>query len=101
MADDRDARIAELEAELRHCRERTELAETENVFRRQQEAATGEILRAIAAGPTDAAAVLQSIVENAATLTRADHAYILRADATGLRAAASSRLGDRPGSGGA
>ena len=74
MADDRDARIARLEAEnaalraeLQHCTvERTEALE--------QQTATAEILRVIASTPADVPAVIQTVLEYAAQLCEAPSA---------------------------
>jgi len=69
MADDRDARIAQLEAEVRQLRE--------------QQAATAEILGVIASSPTDPDSVgntLQSIIEVAGQLCDAEHGQIVQLD---------------------
>src|SRR4051794_4375681 len=71
MAGDRDARIAQLEAELQQIR--AELGDT-----REQQAATADGFRVIAASPTDSQAVLAAIVASATHLCRADDAGILR-----------------------
>src|SRR5688500_3592262 len=66
-------RIAELERELAACREREAEA-------REQQAATSEILRAIAGAPGDPQAVLDTIAERAAHLCDTYAATILRVD---------------------
>src|SRR5262245_18336940 len=76
MADDRDARIAELEAEVAALREReadavkrahrAEAAQAESVERL---AATGEVLRGIASSPTNLRHVLDAIAEMARRLS--------------------------------
>src|SRR4051794_32378114 len=67
------AEVARLTAELTQSQQR------ETALQNQQTATTA-ILRAIASGPTDAHAVLQSIVETAATLFQADQVVIFRVD---------------------
>jgi GAF domain-containing protein/DNA-binding response OmpR family regulator/anti-sigma regulatory factor (Ser/Thr protein kinase) len=66
-------RVAELERELAACREREAEA-------REQQAATSEILRAIAGAPGDPQAVLDTIAERAAHLCDTYAATILRVD---------------------
>ena len=71
MADDRDARIAQLEAELRQ--RDSALAEA-----LEQQTATAEVLRVIATSPTDDRAVLNAIVETAMRLCSASAGGIYR-----------------------
>ena len=92
MADDLQARVAQLEAELAQFRERCALAEaksdslTADVEHRDREisglreqlVATAETLRVIASASTDPDAVLQAIVETAARLCGAERATISR-----------------------
>ena len=88
MADDRDARIAQLEAELASsCRREAALA-AENVILRdentslrttsadtlEQQIATANVLGVIASSPNDLTHVLQVIVDTATRLTRSDGA---------------------------
>jgi signal transduction histidine kinase len=65
VADD-EARIEQLEAEVRRLRE--------------QQAATAEVLRVIASSPTDLESALQSILESAAALCDAPGGLILQLD---------------------
>jgi signal transduction histidine kinase/putative methionine-R-sulfoxide reductase with GAF domain len=51
----------------------------------EQQTATGEILRVISSSPTDLQPVMTAIVENAARLVDAQHAYISRAEGNVLR----------------
>jgi hypothetical protein len=120
MADDRDARIAQLEAEFRqreaevrdaHAeidtlrqREVSHVGEAESrdaalAEAQEQQAATAEILRVIASSPTDLTSVLDSIIRSAAQLTAADYSTILQAERGVLRVKASldletARVGD-------
>src|SRR4051812_6395846 len=67
MADDRDTRIAQLEAR--------------NAALREQQAATAEILGVIASSPTDVVSVdntLQSIIEVAGRLCDAEHGQLVQ-----------------------
>src|SRR5215212_969286 len=76
MADDRDARIAQLEAE--------------NAALREQQAATAEILRVIASSPTDLRAVLDAVADNAARLCECDSVSIFRVESESLRKVAEN-----------
>ena len=96
MADDRDARIAELEAENAALRERearavlcADRAEAERAEALQQQTATAEVLRVIAASPTDLSGVLHSIIRSAAQLADTDIAAILQVEGAVLRVIAS------------
>jgi signal transduction histidine kinase len=68
MADDRDARIAQLEADV--ARLSAELARSHEhvATARAEQAATASLLRAIASGPANPQSVLQSIVDEAMRL---------------------------------
>src|SRR3954463_3499562 len=87
MADDRDARIAELEAELREARAELQRSNCQRDTALEQQTATAEILRA-----TDASVVLQSIVEIAARLCGTDNVGLERVVGNELVRAASTRL---------
>jgi len=110
MADDRDARIAQLEVELHQVREAHaaevgalraenaalhERASALTVVAEQrdsaladaleQRTATADILRVIATSPTDFQAILDSVVKDAARLCDAADALIVRADGDTLK----------------
>src|SRR6266536_2144431 len=90
MADDRDARIAQLEAELAALREREAALAAEVVAlrdeyavavagcdqARQQQTATADVLRVIASSPSGLRDVLQTIARDAARLCLASDALI-------------------------
>src|SRR5262249_39750195 len=102
MADDRDAWIAELEAELRQSRdenaalraERDGLADEVQDLRPaltealEQQTATAEILRVILTSPTDAQPVLDAIVQSAMRLSDSPEAQIAIREGDHLRLAA-------------
>jgi hypothetical protein len=69
MPDDRDARIAQLEAEVASLR-------AENAGLHQREAGTTEILQAIASSTSDLQRVLDLICSNALHLTGGDKVAI-------------------------
>src|SRR5262245_41902628 len=69
MADDRDARIAQLEAENAALR-----AHAAGALERQR--AFAEVLRVIASSPTHLDRVLGAVAESAARLCGADQAFI-------------------------
>ena len=80
MADDRDARIAQLEAEVRRLRDEQAADRAEIAGLRDEQAATAEVLRVIASSPTDLQAALDAVAENAARLCGATDAVLHRVD---------------------
>ena len=76
MADDRDARITQLEAELRELRQVRDLHEAA----RAENAALTDILHRIVAAPGDTDGVLAVIAEHATRIGRASTAEILRCE---------------------
>ena len=83
MADDRDARIAQLEAEVAASSQREAALVAENVLLAgqrsealQRQAATADVLRVIASSPTDAQPVLDAIVESARRLSGSAYATL-------------------------
>ena len=92
MADERDARIAQLEAELRQARDEIERRDRALNAAQEEKAATAGILRTIASSPTDPQRVLDAVVAGAIELGQADVATILRAEAGGMRVVASTDL---------
>src|SRR6476661_2833458 len=73
MADDRDARIAELEAEVACLRD---LAEADGDYWHRKDAATADVLHAVATTPADLKRVLDAIGQAAADLGGADRVSI-------------------------
>src|SRR5437016_2581162 len=69
MADDQTPTVERLQAELRRLQERLAATEAENAVLRQREAATTEILQAIASSTSDVRTVLDAICANAVRLT--------------------------------
>ena len=78
IVDDRDARIAQLEAELR-------LTRAENATLREQHTATADVLRVIASSPTDLQPVLEAIVASAKRLTRSTNGQLVLREGDVLR----------------
>jgi len=92
MADDRDARIAQLEAELRRrdAELRVARAEIESRDRAvaealEQQTATAEVLRIISGSPTHLEPVLAAVAEKAAIVCGGEDAHVRLMDEHGLR----------------
>src|SRR5215213_8692221 len=96
MADDRDARIAQLEAELATLQ--TEVGRLRPALSEalEQQTAIAEVLRIIASSPADASVVLQAIIDSAARLCQADGGVILRVDGDELERMANFLRGAGP-----
>jgi len=113
MADDRDARIAQLEAENAALREREAtlaarvaalddeqvVLAAERDAALEEQAATAEVLRVITTSPTDAQPVLDAVAESAVRLTRSVGGTVSFLEGGFMRVAASSGGGmrHRPG----
>src|SRR5262245_10117532 len=94
MANDRDARIAELEADVAVLRQREAALVAENVTLRsdseahdralaealEQQTALAEVLRVMAESPTEARRVLDAVAERALRLCVATHASLFLVD---------------------
>src|SRR4051794_22560898 len=85
MADDRDARIAQLEAEIGEARAELQRSNVERGMAQERQTATAEILRVIAGSPGDVRPVLDAIAENAARLCGSQDAMIFRVDGDVMR----------------
>ncbi|MFN8634223.1 MAG: GAF domain-containing sensor histidine kinase [Chloroflexota bacterium] len=85
MADDQMQTVARLQAELRALQARHDAALTENAELREREAATAEILTAIATSPTDVQQVLDATGHAAVRLVDADMVGISLPDGDQLR----------------
>jgi GAF domain-containing protein len=96
MADDRDARIAQLEAELRRRDEREAVLGVANHRLQEQQTATADVLRVVASRPTDATAVLQAIADTAARLCKVDNVGINRVVGNELERVANANRGRGP-----
>jgi transcriptional regulator with GAF, ATPase, and Fis domain len=98
MADDRDARIAQLEAENAALRERDEQRNRVLAEALEQQTATAEVLRVIASAPNDVQRALGMIAQTAARLCNVPGVLLLRAH-PGVRrftiAAATGFFADR------
>jgi signal transduction histidine kinase len=93
MADDRDARIAELEAELRGARAEIDGRDRALTEALEQQTATAGILRGIATAPADRQPVLDAICVNAMSLSRSKVAQINLLDGDVGRIVADARVG--------
>jgi len=91
---DVQAELTQLRAALRKERERAKRANAEIVEALEQQAATSEILRAIAESPTDVQPVLNVIVENARRLCNASMSEVYRADGTTVYSVATSDVSE-------
>jgi GAF domain-containing protein len=69
MADDRDARIAQLEAELQALRQREAALAGALAESHEQQRVTAEILRVLASSPSDVQSVLDMVVQRAMRLS--------------------------------
>src|SRR5262249_40905262 len=81
--------LSQLKEELRRVSEQHESCKRELAAATEQQAATGEILRAIAGSSTNLQPVLDTVAQNAAQLCEATDAQILQVDDAILRLAAS------------
>src|SRR4051812_49800497 len=86
MADDPYARIAQLEAENAALREKEERRDRALAEALEQQTATADVLRVIAASPTDLDTVLQAIIDVAARLCDAEGILFQRRERDGLLA---------------
>jgi signal transduction histidine kinase len=89
MADDPYARIAQLEAELRRRDGELELRDKALAEALEQQAATAEILRGIAAPAADAQPVLDAVVTSAGRLSKSPRASLWVTDGEALRLVAN------------
>ncbi|HZO32892.1 MAG TPA: GAF domain-containing protein [Chloroflexota bacterium] len=80
MADDRDARIAQLEVEVASLRADAERRNRTLAEALEQQAATADILRVIASSPTDLQSALDALVASLARLTGATIAVLWRVE---------------------
>ena len=80
MADDRDARIAQLGAELRHAREEIGSRDRALDAAREQQAASTAILRTIASSSSNLQQVLHALVTSLCQLVGADSGAAARLD---------------------
>src|SRR4051812_20594339 len=92
MADDRDARIAQLEAENAALSRREDVAvvravraESSLAEELERQTATSEILRVSAGAPTDLDRVLDMIAESAARLCACENVSVYRTEGDRVR----------------
>src|SRR4051812_47635298 len=78
MVDDRDARIAQLEAENAALRAKDERRDRALAEALEQQTATAEVLRIIASSPTNLSGVLQAIALGVARVCRVGQVNIFR-----------------------
>ncbi|HZO26946.1 MAG TPA: HAMP domain-containing sensor histidine kinase [Chloroflexota bacterium] len=97
MADDRDARIAQLEAENAALSDRAVKAETALAEALDQQTATAGVLRIIAGSPNEIEMVLHAVAESAARACGAEDAAVRLLEGNSLRLVAAH--GDVPGVG--
>ena len=93
MADDRDAKIARLEAELQEARTDAERRDQLLAEALEQQAALADVLRVIAASPTAIQPVLDALVASVAELTGATIVVLWRVE--GDRRVAAAHHGPR------
>ena len=93
MADDRDARIAQLEAENATLRQRETALVGELAEAHEQQTALAEVLRVIASSPGDLPEVFAALAERAYRVCRAAGATIWQVDGDVLRRVASAGVG--------
>src|SRR4051794_9459894 len=90
MADDRDARIAQLEADVARLSSQLERSRDEASTARAEQAATAEVLRVIASSPTDLPQVLARLTTTAVRVCGADAGSLYQADGEEIVALAST-----------
>ena len=94
MADDRDARIAQLEAELAGSRQRECVLATTLTASDEQQMATAEVLRVIAASSQELRTTLRDLTVRAIRLLDAAGGGIFRVDGAILRRVTSREAGE-------
>jgi transcriptional regulator with GAF, ATPase, and Fis domain len=81
----RATELSQLKKELQRVTEQFESCKRELAEGIERETATGDILRVIASSPTDIQPVLDTVAENAARLSDASDAVIIRAEGESLK----------------